>query len=152
MNMEQKFCQSCGMPLTDKDKGINADGSRNDDYCNYCYMDGRFTQDFTMEQMIEHCARFTDDINKWSGENMTVEQAKEMMRQFYPNLKRWKNKYEILLYGFIRVRYKQSPKFLRKHIRVGSLSKLWTKYPVLLRSGFTAEFRLAYWRTQRKSS
>ena len=90
MNMEQKFCQSCGMPLTDKDKGINADGSRNDDYCNYCYMDGRFTQDFTMEQMIEHCARFTDDINKLSGENMTVEQAKEMMRQFYPNLKRWK--------------------------------------------------------------
>lgn len=62
--MEQKFCQSCGMPLTDNDKGINADGSRNDDYCNYCYMNGRFTQDFTMEQMIEHCARFTDDINK----------------------------------------------------------------------------------------
>lgn len=149
--MEQKFCQSCGMPLTDNDKGINADGSRNDDYCNYCYMNGRFTQDFTMEQMIEHCARFTDDINKWSGENMTVEQAKEMMRQFYPNLKRWKNKYEILLYGFIRVRYKQSPKFLRKHIRVGSLSGLWTKYPVLLRSGFTAGFRLAYWRTKRKS-
>nr|WP_289833446.1 4-Cys prefix domain-containing protein [Bacteroides intestinalis] len=23
--MEQKFCQSCGMPLTDNDKGINED-------------------------------------------------------------------------------------------------------------------------------
>lgn len=90
-NMEQKFCQSCGMPLTDDDKGTNADGSRNDDYCNYCYVDGRFRQDLTMEQMVEHCARFTDDINKWSGENMTVEEAKEMMRQFYPTLKRWKN-------------------------------------------------------------
>lgn len=89
--MEQKFCQSCGMPLTDDYKGTNADGSRNDDYCNYCYMDGRFLQDMTMEQMIEHCAQFTDEINKWSGENMTVEQAKEMMRQFYPTLKRWKN-------------------------------------------------------------
>lgn len=88
--MKQKFCQSCGMPLTDKDKRTNADGSCNDDYCNYCYMDGQFTQDVTMEQMVEHCAQFTDDINKWSGENMTVEQAKEMMRQFYPNLKRWK--------------------------------------------------------------
>ena len=91
-NMEMKFCQSCGMPLTDDYKGTNADGSRNEDYCNYCYMDGRFMQDMTMEQMIDHCAQFTDEINKQSGQNMTVEQAKEMMRQFYPNLKRWKNK------------------------------------------------------------
>ena len=65
------------MPLTDDYKGINADGSRNDDYCNYCYVDGRFRQDLTMEQMVEHCARFTDDINKWSGENMTVEIIKK---------------------------------------------------------------------------
>ena len=97
--MEQKFCQSCGMPLTDDDKGTNADGSRNDDYCNYCYVDGRFRQDLTMEQMVEHCARFTDDINKWSGENMTVEEAKEMMRQFYATLKRWKNSHGYTTYN-----------------------------------------------------
>ena len=90
--MELNLCQCCGMPLTDDFKGTNADGSRNEDYCNYCYMDGRFMQDMTMEQMIDHCAQFTDEINKQSGQNMTVEQAKEMMRQFYPNLKRWKNK------------------------------------------------------------
>ncbi|MDC1865294.1 zinc ribbon domain-containing protein [Bacteroides uniformis] len=87
--MEQKFCQSCGMPLNPANPGTNADGSISEDYCGYCYKDGVFLQDFNMSQMIEHCARFTDDINKWSGENMTVEQAKEMMRQFYPNLKRW---------------------------------------------------------------
>lgn len=45
-----------------------------------------------MEQMIDYCAQFTDEINKWSGQNMTVEQTKEMMREFYPTLKRWKNK------------------------------------------------------------
>ena len=88
--MEQKFCQSCGMPLTNEILGTNTGGTLNEDYCIYCYKDGKFAQDMTMEQMIEHCAQFTDDINKWSGENMTVEQAKEMMRQFYPNLKRWK--------------------------------------------------------------
>ena len=88
--MEQKFCQSCGMPLTNEILGTNTDGTLNEDYCIYCYKDGKFAQDMAMEQMIEHCAQFTDDINKWSGENMTVEQAKEMMRQFYPNLKRWK--------------------------------------------------------------
>ncbi|WP_230312038.1 zinc ribbon domain-containing protein [Alistipes senegalensis] len=70
----------------------NADGSPNEDYCIYCCKDGRFAQDMTMEQMIDYCAQFTDEINKWSGQNMTVEQTKEMMREFYPTLKRWKNK------------------------------------------------------------
>lgn len=78
------------MPLADDNKGTNADGFLNEDYCIYCYKDGQFLQDVTMEQMIEHCAQFTDEINKQSGQNMTVEQAKEMMHQFYPNLKRWK--------------------------------------------------------------
>ena len=89
--MEQKFCQSCGMPMTNETLGTNADGSRNDDYCIYCYKDGKFTQDMTMEQMIDHCAQFTDEINRQSGQNLTQEQAKEMMRLFFPHLKRWKN-------------------------------------------------------------
>ena len=86
-----KFCQSCGMPLTNEVLGTNADGTPNEDYCIYCYKDGKFTQDMTMEQMIEHCAQFTDEINRNSGQNLTVEQMKEQMRQFFPHLKRWKN-------------------------------------------------------------
>lgn len=66
------------------------DGTPNEDYCIYCYKDGKFTQDITMEQMIDHCAQFTDEINKQSGQNLTIEQAKEMMRQLFPHLKRWK--------------------------------------------------------------
>lgn len=89
--MEMKFCQSCGMPLDDENRGTNADGSRNEDYCVYCYEGGRFLQDVTMEQMIDHCARFTDEINRQSGQNMTREQAKEMMRRFFPQLKRWQS-------------------------------------------------------------
>jgi len=89
--MEQKFCQSCGMPLTAGNKGTDADGSTNDDYCVYCYKDGKFTQDMTMEQMIDFCARFTDEINRQSGWSLTPEQAKEQMRRFFPTLKRWKN-------------------------------------------------------------
>ena len=89
--MEQKFCQSCGMPLNDHNHGTNADGTPNEDYCIYCYKDGKFQQDMTMEQMIDHCAQFTDEINKNSGQNLTIEQMKEQMRQFFPHLKRWKN-------------------------------------------------------------
>ncbi len=89
--MEMKFCQSCGMPLTDDNKGTNACGGRNEDYCIYCYKDGKFTQDMTMEQMIDHCAQFTDEINKNSGQNLSAVQIKEQMRQFFPHLKRWKS-------------------------------------------------------------
>lgn len=89
--MEQKFCQSCGVPLTNEILSTNADGTLNEDYCIYCYKDGKFAQDMTMEQMIDHCAQFTDEINKNSAQNLTVEQMKEQMRQFFPHLKRWKN-------------------------------------------------------------
>lgn len=53
-----KNCQSCGMPLKqDPEKGgTNADGSKNEMYCSYCYQNGKFTQpDFTVEQMQSFC-------------------------------------------------------------------------------------------------
>lgn len=87
--MGQKYCQSCGMPLADEIKGTNSDGSLSEDYCMYCYKDGKFTQEMTMEEMIEHCAQFTDEINRQSGQNLTKEEAKEQMRRYFPNLKRW---------------------------------------------------------------
>ena len=51
--MEIKFCQSCGMPLTREILGTNADGSQNEDYCIYCYKDGKFQQDCTMEVLTD---------------------------------------------------------------------------------------------------
>ena len=51
MEKEQRFCQSYGMPLADvNDIGTNADGSRNEDYCKYCYKNGQFTQQCTILQ------------------------------------------------------------------------------------------------------
>ncbi|MBQ9815916.1 MAG: zinc ribbon domain-containing protein [Proteobacteria bacterium] len=88
--MEQVFCQSCGMPLNDGILGTNADGSRNGEYCTYCYKDGAFTGDFTMEEMVEFCAQFVDEFNKNTGQNLTKEAYKDVLRQFYPSLKRWK--------------------------------------------------------------
>ncbi|GHU99140.1 transcriptional regulator [Bacteroidia bacterium] len=88
--MEQIFCQSCGMPLERSEHyGVNADGSPNREYCLYCFKDGKFTADLTMEQMIEHCARFVEEFNKDSAEKLTREQAIAQMRQYFPKLKRW---------------------------------------------------------------
>ena len=86
-----QFCQSCGMPLTkNEDCGTNADGSTNFDYCQYCYKDGQFLQDCTMDEMIEHCAQFVDEVNKQMPQPMTKEEYKQMMRGFFPMLKRWR--------------------------------------------------------------
>lgn len=87
--MEQKFCQSCGMPLTEELLGTNADGTKNEEYCIYCYKDGTFTGDFTMEEMAEFCAQFVEEYNKNTGQSLSREEYKAMLLQYYPNLKRW---------------------------------------------------------------
>ncbi len=87
--MELKFCQSCGMPLTEELRGTNADGSKNKEYCIYCYKNGAYTGDFTMEEMVEFCSQYVDEYNKNTGETLNREEYKNVLRQFYPSLKRW---------------------------------------------------------------
>lgn len=89
MDKEMHFCQSCGMPLTDEILGTNADGSKSEEYCIYCFKDGAFTGDFTMEEMIDFCSQFVEQYNKDSGQNLTQDEYKAMLRQYYPSLKRW---------------------------------------------------------------
>lgn len=81
----QEFCQSCGMPMTDELYGSNDDGTKSDDYCKYCYEDGKFTQDFTMEEMIEFCIPLTVENTDMDEQSVTV-----MLNKFIPQLKRWK--------------------------------------------------------------
>lgn len=88
--MEQNFCQSCGMPLCEKHYSTNKDGSVNTEYCNYCYKDGEFTADITMDEMIEHCVQYLDEFNKDSEKQFTKEEAIAQMKEFFPHLKRWK--------------------------------------------------------------
>ncbi len=84
---DMKFCQSCGMPLgPNTARGTEADGSANADYCSYCYKDGRFAGEMTMEEMIDFCAPMMAQHNP----GMSEDQAKVQMRQFFPMLKRWK--------------------------------------------------------------
>lgn len=88
--METKFCQSCGMPLTDEILGTNADGSKNEEYCKWCFDKGAFLQDFTMDEMIDFCVKFLDQVNAASGANYTEEEYRKQMQEFFPHLKRWK--------------------------------------------------------------
>lgn len=78
------FCQSCSMPL-DKDElfGTNVDGSKNEEYCTYCYQKGEFTSpNMSMEDMI----KLVDEKMK---EQNLPEDLIEKSKQYIPILKRW---------------------------------------------------------------
>jgi hypothetical protein len=85
--MNKKFCQSCSMPLESAEQfGTNANGSKNEEYCLYCYKDGKFINpEITMEEMIDKCAGILAGIK-----NISIEEAKFFMEGVIPNLKRWK--------------------------------------------------------------
>lgn len=53
--MEEKYCQSCGMPMgnTEEMYGTEADGGKSKEYCKYCYENGNFVANCSMEEMIE---------------------------------------------------------------------------------------------------
>jgi len=85
--MEERYCQSCGMPMgpTDELYGTEADGSKSKDYCHYCYSNGAFSVDCTMKQMIDFCVQ--PMVEAVPG--MTPEQARGIMNEQFPKLKRW---------------------------------------------------------------
>ena len=83
---DMKFCQSCGMPLTKtEDFGTEKDGKLSEDYCVYCYKDGAFTADCTMEEMIEDCAPRMAQNMDWS-----VDECASLLGAILPTLRRWR--------------------------------------------------------------
>ncbi|MBU2037401.1 zinc ribbon domain-containing protein [Patescibacteria group bacterium] len=58
MEKTYKNCQSCGMPMKKDPQGggTNADGTKSEKYCSFCYQNGAFTwPDCTVEQMQTLC-------------------------------------------------------------------------------------------------
>ena len=82
--MENKICQSCGMPLVKEDLGTNKDGSLNNDYCKYCYTNGEFIDKVTMEEYIDMCSNYSDQAG------MTYKEMHDYCTKLFPTLKRWK--------------------------------------------------------------
>lgn len=90
--MKEKICQSCGMPLEREEEiATNEDGSLNTEYCIYCYKDGVFTDDCTMEEMIENNLEYLDEFNKENETNYNKEEASKELKSFLSTLKRWSN-------------------------------------------------------------
>ena len=88
--MGDLYCQSCGMPLENNGViGTNQDGSVNYDYCIYCYQNGAFTQDVSMDEMIAISLGHMRELFQ-NDADFNEENALSNMQAFFPKLKRWR--------------------------------------------------------------
>ncbi|MHA2232473.1 MAG: zinc ribbon domain-containing protein [Candidatus Hodarchaeales archaeon] len=77
------ICQSCADPYDEK--GTEADGAINDDFCSDCYRDGTFAEpEITMAEMIERTV-----ASRVKETHLTVDEAREYLDSIFPTLKRW---------------------------------------------------------------
>ena len=81
---QKLVCQCCGMPLEDSLMSREVDGDINEKYCKWCWVDGAFAQECTMEEMVEHCVPLMP-----LGQT-EPERCRDYMRGLLPTLERWK--------------------------------------------------------------
>ena len=77
------ICQCCGMPLEDAFISREIDGKFNEDYCKWCYADGKFVYT-DIEQLTDFLAEHM------SNESFPPEQARAYFEAQLPQLDYWK--------------------------------------------------------------
>lgn len=76
------ICQCCGMPLDDSSISKEPDGTFNEEYCKWCYTDGKF-----IYKSIEELTDFL--VEHMSNENWPPEQARAFFEVQLPQLNHW---------------------------------------------------------------
>lgn len=76
-------CQCCGMPLEDSLISREVDGTFNEEYCKWCYTDGKFTYT-DLDTLIDFCA------GHMANESFSPEQVKAYLKEQLPKLNYWK--------------------------------------------------------------
>ena len=79
----QLICQCCGMPLTDGDISRETDGFFNEEYCKWCYTDGKFVY-----TSLEELLNFLE--SHMSNEAWPPEQVRAYFEAQLPKLNHWK--------------------------------------------------------------
>lgn len=78
----QLICQCCGMPLDDSSISREPDGAFNEDYCKWCYTDGKFVYS-NLEQLLDFLS------GHMANEAWPPEQVRAYLSQQLPKLKHW---------------------------------------------------------------
>ena len=78
----QLICQCCGMPLEEASLSREPDGAINEDYCKWCYADGKFAYT-NMDKLIDFCAEHM------ASEQWPAGQVRAYLAGLLPTLKHW---------------------------------------------------------------
>lgn len=78
----QLICQCCGMPLEDGSISREPDGSLQEDYCKWCYADGKFVY-ASLEELTEFL------VGHMAQDGWPPEQARAYFQAQLPKLKHW---------------------------------------------------------------
>ncbi len=83
----RNYCQSCSMPLDNPElSGTEKDGSKNNEYCKYCYENGAFVNpNMNLKEMTN---LVITQMEKMNIDSKTIDMAVSSL----PNLKRWRTK------------------------------------------------------------
>ncbi len=76
-------CQCCGMPLDDSSISKEPDGSLNEDYCKWCYVDGKFVYT-SLEKLVDFL------VEHMSNADWPPEQARAYFEAQLPKLEHWR--------------------------------------------------------------
>lgn len=83
--MELNFYKSFTLPFAKKLFGSKANSSLNKDYCIYCFKDGAFSANCSMDETLPSCAPFIDKVHVHLPKPMTRKEFKQMLRRDFPN-------------------------------------------------------------------
>ena len=81
------ICQCCGMPLEDETTSREPNGEFNEEYCKWCYNEGKFAYT-SLKQLTDFL------VEHMSNENWPPEQARAYFEAHLPKLNYWKQKEE----------------------------------------------------------
>ena len=78
------ICQCCGMPLDDSSTSKETDGTYNEEYCKWCYTDGKYVYK-NIEELIDFL------VGHLSNEKWPPQQARAFFEAQLPKLNYWKH-------------------------------------------------------------
>ncbi|MBD5161680.1 MAG: helix-turn-helix domain-containing protein [Oscillibacter sp.] len=79
---QQLICQCCGMPLDDASISREPDGAFNEEYCKWCYADGKFVY-----TDINQLTNFL--VDHMATEQWPAEQVRAYLEGQLPKLRHW---------------------------------------------------------------
>ncbi len=76
-------CQCCGMPLDDSSISKEPDGTFNEEYCKWCYAEGKFIYT-SLDELVDFL------VGHMSNENWPPEKARPFFEEQLPKLNHWR--------------------------------------------------------------